>query len=218
MIEELIRRTNLKEFYHDCDFKLESYHYKASKQIFSVTTSINQISYDHFVEYEEWKITCVNTESVYGFDFDIMMPYVKMKILDDHPLLWLYHNDELYCDISGTPKDFNQFVYQLVQLLEAETGGWLAFHDLFRGFMNLIHKGMFTTKIPFSLAKSLETICEEQNLTFKIIERSSGEDKGYANKPNSKLLMFGNSDVSPYEYNLGQSYVIADEFTAERIK
>jgi hypothetical protein len=34
--------------------------------------------------------------------------------------------------------------------------------------------------------------------------------------PNAKILMFGNPDVAPYEYNLGQPYIIANKFTAER--
>lgn len=218
MIEELIRRTNLDDFYSNYYLSLKSYSYKAAEKLFELSISIKDDGYGNNGNLEEWKISSINTEKVSGFDFDIMLPYIKMKILDNHPLLWLYHSDEMSCDIIGIPGDIHKLVFDLAALLEAETGGWLSFHDIFRGCMTSVQRGRFMVRITYPIAKRLEAICKEQNLTFKITERSSGNEKGYADKPNAKLLMFGNSDVSPYEYNLGQSYIIAEEFTAERIK
>ena len=67
MIQKLIDRTNTTEFYQDSNLKLESYNYNPSNNTLEMFLSINQISYDIPIEYEEWKLTCRNTESFNGF-------------------------------------------------------------------------------------------------------------------------------------------------------
>lgn len=218
MIEELIRRTNLDEFYNDSNLKTESFSYSTSSQLFELILSINQISYDHNIEYEEWKISCNGTQKRNGFEFDVMMPYPKMKILDRHPLLWLYHDEHLECEIQGTPNDINKFVFDIIKLMEKEAGNWIDLKDIMWNFQSYMFKIKKTIMIPPALEEGISKICTDQNLLFRIKNYYSGEDKGYADCPNAKVLMFGNEDVSPYTYNLGQSYIISEEFTAERIK
>ena len=55
-------------------------------------------------------------------------------------------------------------------------------------------------------------------MIFNIDNESVGKDKGYADKPKAKILMFGNEDVSPYNFFLNQYFIIAEEFKAEQIK
>lgn len=101
MIEKLIDKTNIPEFYQDCDLKLESYNFKTSDRTFEIILSINQNSYDEPIEYEEWKIICINMEQQTGFFSDIMLPYAKLKLLEEHPLLWEYQDNQLECEIKG---------------------------------------------------------------------------------------------------------------------
>jgi len=143
---------------------------------------------------------------------------LKMRILKRHPLLWLYHGDELECEIKGTPNDIHKFIFELLKLLEKEAGNWINLNDIFISFTNYMFKLGKGVYIPASMEKGIQEICIDQNLTFKITSYEVSEDTSYADKPNTKVLMFGNEDVSPYDFNLGQSYIIAGEFTAERIK
>jgi len=218
MIQQLIAKTNDEDFYQNCNLETESYSINLKQRRAEIILSINQISYDEPIEYEEWKIISHEIEKIHGFDFDMMMPNVKMKILDKHPLLWKYHDDELECEIKGTPVDIHKFVFDLVKLLEKHAGNWIDLKDITWNFSYYMFKIPRTIDIPVSLEEGIRQICTDQNLSFRIKNYSAGEDKGCAYRPNSKILMFGNEDVSPYEFNLFQPYIIAEAFEAERIK
>lgn len=122
------------------------------------------------------------------------------------------------CEIKGTPIDINKFVFDLVKLLEKQTGNWIDLKDITWNFSYYMFKIPRIITIPVSLEENIRQICTAQNLSFKIRIYSAGEDKGYANKPNAKILMFGNEDLSSYTFNLWQPYIIAETFEAERIK
>lgn len=147
-----------------------------------------------------------------------MMPYVKMRLLEKHPLLWKYHDDELECEIKGAPADINKFVFDLIHLLDKKTGNWIDLKDIMWNFRHHMFKIPRTINISKSLEEDIREICNEQNLSFKVNKYRTGIDKGFSNKPDTKLLMFGNEDVSPYESASRQPYIIAEKFEAERIK
>lgn len=219
MIQKLIDKTNTPEFYQDCDLKLESYNFKTSDRTFEIILSINQISYDEPIEYEEWKITCINIEKQAGFFWDIMLPYVKLKILENHPLLFEYQDDQLECEIKGTPENVNEYIGEMYNELEKITGNWIPINEHFWNLKEYYSKySKKTISIPKSLKDTVKKVCEKHNLSFEINSEIIGNDKGYSYKPNSKLLMFGNEDVSPNDFNLHQPFIIAENFIAERIK
>lgn len=219
MIEELIKKTNDKEFYNDCDLKLESYSFRTSDSTFEMILSINQNSYDIPVEYEEWKLTCSNTEKFDGFFWSLTLPYVKMKILDKHPLLLIFHENELECEIIGKPENVSEFIGDINNVLEKETGNWITLKEYFLNNEEYYKKySKRTIYIPKSLEKPFRVICEKHKLNFQLNNEIIGDKKGYADKPKSKILMFGNEDVSPNDFNMNQPFIIAEEFTAERIK
>lgn len=68
MIQQLIQLTNHPEFYQNCDLKTESYGVNLKDRTAEIILSINQISYDEPVEFEEWKISCQGLEKIKGFD------------------------------------------------------------------------------------------------------------------------------------------------------
>ncbi|HQE33939.1 MAG TPA: hypothetical protein PLO52_08015 [Flavobacterium alvei] len=219
MIQKFINRTNTTEFYQDSDLKLQSYIYNPSNNTLEIFLSINQISYDIPVEYEEWKLTCRNTESFNGFFYELMLPYVKLKILENHPLLLKYHENELECEIKGKPENVNEFIGEISNVLEKETGNWITVNEYFwnseERFKKYSHR---IISIPKSLEKSIKQVCEKHKLSFNVNNETIGDDKGYADKPKAKVLIFGNEDVCPNDFFLNQSYIIAEEFIAERIK
>jgi hypothetical protein len=219
MIEDLIKRTHTDDFYQNCDFKLESFNFKTSDNTVEMIFSINQISYDIPVEHEEWKITCRNTEKYHGFFWNILVPYTKLKILDKHPALLLYNHNELECEIIGVPKDINQFIADISMILERETGNWITVTDIL--WNSEEHYKLFNKRnisIPKSIGNPIKKVCTKHNLAFKVTHEVTGNDKYYAHKQISKILIFGNEDVSPNDFYLNQPYVIAESFIAERTK
>ena len=219
MIEKLIKKTNERDFYNDCDLKIESYSFQTSDSTFEMILSINQNSYDIPVEYEEWKLTCKNTEKFDGFFWSLTLPYAKMKILDKHPLLLIFHENKLECEIKGKPENVSEFIGDVSNVLERETGNWITVKEYFWNNQEYYQKySKRTISIPKSLEKPFREICLKHSLDFTINNEIIGDDKGYADKPNSKILIFGNEDVSPNNFNLNQPFIIAEEFTAERIK
>lgn len=219
MIENLIKRTQTNDFYQDCDLKLEFFSFKTSDNTLEIIFSINQISYDIPIEYEEWKITCRNTEKYDGFFWSILLPYTKLEILDNHPALIMYQLNELQCEIVGIPENINEFIGDISIILEKETGNWIRVTDILWNIEE--HYKLYSKRnirIPESLNQAIKEVCEKHNLLFKVNNEVIGEDKGYAHKPKSKILIFGNEDVSPNDFYLNQPYVIAENFSAERIR
>jgi hypothetical protein len=219
MIDKLLKKTNEKDFYNDCDLKVESYRFQTSDSTFEMILSINQNSYDIPVEYEEWKLTCSNTEKFDGFFWRLTLPYAKIKILNKHPLLLIYHENELECEIKGKPENVSEFIGDINNVLEKETGNWITVREYFWNNEEYYEKySNRTISIPNSLEKPIRKVCEKHKLHFQINNEVIGEDKGYSDKPKSKILIFGNEDVSSNDFNLNQPFIVAEEFTAERIK
>lgn len=219
MIQKLIDKTNTTEFYQDFNLKLESFNYNASDNTLEMILSIIKISYDIQIDNEQWKLTCINTESFNGFFHEIMLPYVKLKILEKHPLLLEFQENELECEIKGKPENLNEFIGEISNVLEKETGNWITVNRFF--WNNEEQFRMFSSRIisiPKSLENSIKQVCEKHKLSFRVNNEIIGHDKGYTDKPKAKVLIFGNEDVSPNDFFLNQSYIIAEEFIAERIK
>lgn len=219
MIEELIKRTQTDDFYQNCNLNLDLFNFKTSDNTVEMIFSIKQTSCDIPIEHEEWKITCRNTEKYHGFFWNILLPYTKLQILDKHPALLLYNHSELECEIIGVPKALNQFIADISIILERDTGNWITVPDIL--WNSEEHYRLFSKRnvnIPKSICKPFKEVCTKHNLAFKVTHEVTGEDKRYAHKQKSKILIFGNEDVSPNSFYLKQPYVIAEIFTAERIK
>lgn len=219
MIEDLISKTNSTEFYQNCNFKLESYQYKTLNNTLELFFSIDQASYDIPTEREEWKLTCLKTEQFDGFFWDLLLPYVKIKIVDSHPLLLKYHENQLECLVKGKPKNLNLFLGTISNELEKKTGNWIKVSDV---FWNNEENFELYPKRHIRITKSLKYLfaeaCKEHGLEFEVTNELTGQQKGYANKPTAKVLIFGNEEISPNTFYLNQPFIIAEEFKAERIK
>lgn len=103
--------------------------------------------------------------------------------------------------------------------MEKETGNWITVNEYFWNNEEYYAKySKRTISIPKSLKDTVRKVCEKHNLSFEINNEIIGDDKGNSYKPNSKLLIFGNEDVSSNDFNLNQPFIIAENFIAERIK
>ncbi len=218
-MSELIERSNSIKFYHDCDFNLESTYFDAKKKLFELTFSINQASYDVPIEYEEWKIKCEETIDFRGFNNKILLPYIKIEIIEKHPLLLEYQEGKTDFFIKNAPLNLNEFYGEISMILEKEFGNWIKLDDLFWNLEDCFIKDKEKyLAISDSLLERVKTICGKYNIHYRSGKRQTGKDLGFYNKPNSKLLIFGNTDVCPNHFNFKQHYVIAENFEFERIK
>ncbi|MGO4771108.1 hypothetical protein ACEN2I_05560 [Flavobacterium sp. W22_SRS_FK3] len=130
-----------------------------------------------------------------------------------------YNHNELECEIIGVPKDLNQFIADISMILEKETGNWITVPDiLWNSEENYRLFSKRNISIPKSIGNPIREVCTKHNLKFKVTHEVTGDDKRYAHRQKSKILIFGNEDVSPNDFYLKQPYVIAESFTAERIK
>ncbi|MXN92081.1 hypothetical protein GR160_12670 [Flavobacterium sp. Sd200] len=175
--------------------------------------AINHNSYDEPVVDEEWKITAYNTEKINGFSDKILLPYTKLQLLEKHTLLHKYHDEELECEIQGIPNNLNQLTFDLIKL-EQQLGNWISIKDMVGSYSPNMFKIPKRITIPNSFEEKLSDVFKTQELSFKI----RNYNKGYEYTPDAKMLIFGNEDVCPNRLNGGQSYIIADEFKAERLK
>jgi len=169
------------------------------------------------IDVEHWKLISHQTIDFKGIYADLYLPYIKLKILTDHPLLWTFTRPELECELINFPKNPSKFIGDLFFEYEKLTGNWIFVHE---NFWNLSEsyksKEQTNIEIQEPLKEPIEKVCKKHGIEFKVKNVQDGFDKGYANRPNAKLLIFGNEDVSPNDFNLGQPYIIADEFMASR--
>jgi len=217
MINKLIKRTNTPEFYNDCDLTLKSYTFDALNRICEVVITLNHNSYDSPEVNEIWKIIGSNAQKGHGFSTKILLPYTKLQLLDNHPLLWFYNKDVLTCEIQGIPNDLNKLVFDLVKILEKQAGDWIMLNAILGHFSNYMFKIPKIINIPATLEESLQQAFIAQELSFKVIDFNT-DDYDYEQDSDMKVLIFGNEDVCPNRLNGSQPYIIAKDFTAERIK
>jgi len=164
---------------------------------------------------EHWRLIAHKTIDFNRIYADLYLPYIKLKILTDHPLLWAYNKTELRCKLRKYPKNASEFIGDLFFEYEKVTGNWIPLHKNFWApNKNYKQNGKRNLSISKPLKESVEKVCKKHGIDFKVKKETDGYDKGYANRANAKLLIFGNEDVSPNDFSLGQPYIIADEFIA----
>ncbi|MEZ5043276.1 MAG: hypothetical protein R2828_25495 [Saprospiraceae bacterium] len=221
MMTQLLNRTNEKDFYDNWNLKLESVNGKIEsyqKNNFIINIYIENENEPENKNREDWQIIAHQAIEVKNIFSPNYLPYIKLSLLENHPLLWEFKYDILECELSGTLENHYEFTSKLHWLYEKETGGFIEWKRDFYELQNLI-KGK--KKIPISMNMKtynfVKSLIDDFDLTLEIITVSSNEDKGYLNRPNAKVLIFGNPDISPNNYNLGQPFVIADKFTANKL-
>ena len=140
MIEQLINRTNTKEFYQNGDFHLIDLNgqigqFRTMEFRFVIEERDN---YGKLQNVEHWKLISHKTIDFKGIFADLYLPYVKLKILTDHPLLWAYRKAELECELNKFPKNPSEFIGDLFFEYEKYTG--YLFIRIFGPLTNITNK------------------------------------------------------------------------------
>lgn len=219
MLDELIMRTNSKEFYSDWNLKLESVFGKIEsyeENKFEINLSIENEFEPENLERENWQITAEGIIEIRGIFSSSYLPYIKLSLIEDHPLLWKFKYDELECELSGVIDKPHDFVSKLHWLYEEKTGGFIDWKRDFYGIQNLINgKNKIPLFFNMKTYNFVKSIIDDFGLELEVIEKINKKDSEYTN---AKVLMFGNPDVSPNNFNLSQPFIIANKFTATKIK
>lgn len=214
MLRKLIERSNEKEFYQNSWLLLKSINYKTEKinlceiNLFLDDRDFNE---DTIIK-QDWKIIATEFYQINNFWSENLLPYIKLELLEEHPLLWEYKNSTLECQLSELPNEIHQFIGNLYFALEKITGNWISFQNIIFGIQQF-HRGNNKVRIniPEPLKETFKAITNKYNIKFEIIKENKIDKDDYSE---IKILIFGNRDVSPNEYNFGQPYIIAKDFSA----
>lgn len=104
MIEELIARTNEDGFYSKWNLKLNSINGQIKSyndNVLEINLTVENESGLGNTEKENWKIEVEQVTKVNDIFRPIYLPYIRLSIQEEHPLLWDFKYDELICEISS---------------------------------------------------------------------------------------------------------------------
>lgn len=220
-MEELIEVSNSENFASQGFTYLKKLVFEADRSKLQLQITL----IDEAEKEDDWVINAENVFDFKNFDSGNLMPYLRINLYADHPLIKLMESPEIQCKIIGVPDNKFDFLGKFYQLLQNEMDSWRKLEDFFwntknlfgekeipENFKGLIDKESNTEYInlPKILLHPFKELCEFENLQVYI------ESEYETEYNNMKVLMFGNEIVSPDDYNLNQPYVIAEKFTAER--
>jgi len=221
-MKELIKLTNSENFSSQGFTYLKQLNFDAEKSMIELRITL----IDESEKESHWIITAENIVSFKNLDFGNLMPFFKINIYENHPLILIIQESEFECEIHGIPNNKFEFIGKFHQMLENEVGFWKNIQDFFWNTQNLFAqkeipekwRGIVNTaerieylKLPKILFDPFKKLCEEENLTLEIKSEILNEEK------NMKILIFGNEVVSPDNFNLNQPYIIAENFNAEKL-
>ena len=129
----------------------------------------------------------------------------SIELLQRHPLLWTYDQDEAELYFQGQPVDVHATIGRLYAANAVAGRGWIAFgavvndhmplHALLASGSGLLAKG------PLTVISAYQEVLEAEGLRCSALNRGSLSTLGAAAGPQVLLL--------------GRSYIIATEFSAQ---
>lgn len=210
MLNELLNITST-EPYRSCggmriiDISITPWNTPDARFVFVVWTN------DQVDDAEQtWEITGVDLAQADGIP-QAVIPRTQLKLYNDHRVLWRL-DDQVYFSITSTASNISALMGELFIEHTNLCGNWVNFHWLYA-----------------SLPETLETMRENQlriptrlkDSCFQVLERYGVQYLINEVQPKEKqywVLFFSNNNIWPDEVNFKQSYIIAKEFSARRIK
>jgi hypothetical protein len=158
---------------------------------------------------EIWQVICRDLAQTDGIP-QVIIPRTRLELFDSHPVLW-HLDDEVFFSVTSKSNNIPALMGELFIEHTKICGNWVDFHWLYA-----------------SLPKTLETLRENQlaipiglkDACFKVLYKHSVEYHVNAIQNNDKgyhALFFSNPDIWPNEENFKQSYIIAKEFSEQRL-
>ncbi|PHN03627.1 hypothetical protein [Flavilitoribacter nigricans] len=219
MLQELISRTNHPDFYHDFDLKLSAIQgtMEWAKNQLSLQLDIVETNpLPGSTHKEQWTLTAYDVLEQRNLFQPIYLPYVKFALLDDHPLLWKYHFDQVEVRISGHCQSVTALIGAIHLTFKKWTGGWIDWQWEVSGIHHINDRPKIESSMSLRSYQIFRELLGKFGLTIEVTNVISGESKGIYNRPKARLMLLGNTDVSPHDHDTKQPYLIADQFTAEK--
>ncbi len=140
-------------------------------------------------------------------EFRILSHEVEsIALLERHPLLWTYDQDELELYFQDQPRDVHATIGRLHEAHASAGRGWISFDALFNEEMplhDLLTSGSgLLARGPVPVIRAYQEVLEADGLRCSVINQGSMAIDGVE---------------SPRVLIMGRSYVVATEFSAELV-
>lgn len=205
MLERLIAITNSEDFIQDGHIAIKEVIARQRefdlKLIFDIQYSVEQVTKFNCEIYCEG-IAYTTSNRLHEYK----RPYNRINLYRDHPVLWNYESS-YFLTLKGSGVNVAELLGDLFLVHDKACGNWVDFHYLFNGVPDRLQtEDGATIEIPARLLETFKPVFEKHKLTYDIVETSEIEND-YA------VLLFGNPDISPEDYNFGQPYIVAEKFS-----
>ena len=169
---------------------------------------------------EKWVIVANGVNQYHNLIGISYMPYFKIEIEDDHPLLWDYNYNRIETELSGienlAPTVQNEMIAEIAKVYLEDLGGFIKFetNPISTPLKNSKGEKLFITNQ--KLYNLIEPILLKHGISINQIDIKPKTQKRRANKSKAKVLLFRNPFVTSRKSIKGHSYIIAAEFMIEQ--
>jgi hypothetical protein len=205
MLEKLIEITNSDEFIEDGNIAIKEViaHQREFdlKLIFDIQYSVEEITkYNCEIYCEGIAYTTSNRLHEYK------RPYNRINVYDEHPVLWNYASSQ-YFTLKGKDVNIAELIGDLFLAHDEACGNWVDFHWKFHSLGRWLQTDDGAIiDVPVPLVDAYKPAFKKHRLSYEITDTRE-ENNNYS------VVLFGNPDISPDNYNKGQPYIVAEKFT-----
>jgi hypothetical protein len=205
MLERLIKITNSEWFIQEGHVAIKEV--IARTQTFDMKLVFDiEYSFEDLIKYH-CEIFCegiayTTSNSLHEYK----RPYNRINLYNNHPVLWNYEGSH-YLTLKGSDTNISEFIGDLFITHDKACGNWVDFHWLFHSLpdrLNSLEGARIA--IPKKLFDYYLPVFNNHMVTFTIDESTDC-------KYDYSVLIFGNPDISPDDYNFGQPYIVAEKFS-----
>lgn len=205
MLERLIKITNSEEFIQDGHIAIKEVIARQRefdlRIIFDIQYSVEDVTrYNCEIYCEGIAYTTSNRLHEYK------RPYNRINLYSDHPVLWNYESSH-WLKLKAKNINVAELLGDLFLAHHKACGNWVDFHWLFNSVPDRLQtEDGATIEIPSRLLQVYKPVFDKHKLSYSITETNDTQNE-------YSVLLFGNPDISPDNYNLGQPYIVAEKFS-----
>jgi hypothetical protein len=205
MLEKLIEITNSEDFIQNGHIAIREVIARQRefdlRLTFDIQHSIEEIPKYHCEVYCEG-IAYTTSNRLHEYK----RPYNRIRVYQDHPVLWNY-NSSHFLTLQCSHVNVSELLGDLFLVHDKACGNWVDFHWIFSGLPERLQTTEGATiAVPAQLLECYKPVFEKHNLVYNIIETNDVQNDYH-------VLVFGNPDIGPDNYNFGQPYIVAEKFT-----
>ena len=205
MLEKLIEITNSEDFLQDGHIVIREVIARQRefdlRLIFDIQYSVEEITKYHCEIYCEG-IAYTTSNRLHEYK----RPYNRINLYRDHPVLWNYESSH-FLTLKGSGVNVAELLGDLFLVHDMACGNWVDFHGLFNSVPDRLQTADGATiEIPARLLEAYRPTFGKYKLTYNVIDTKNVQNE-------YSVLLFGNPDISPDNYNFGQPYIVAEKFT-----